>query len=146
MASKKKTSTKRKPVPRHTRKYQFRDEHPMDQHVESILNYWKHGRQEITNLRKAIALYYALENGQLSELFDFFPEYKMRFSPDTAEALEQFMEILRQQQHPIPNGAGQFIKHETPKPLPAPPVVEVKQSTGVSADTIADNVLSMFND
>jgi hypothetical protein len=143
MASKKK-STKRKPVPRHTRKYQFRNDHPIDQHVEQILNFWKSEKKEITNLRKAVALYYALENGDLSALFEIFPQYKTQFAPSTAEALEQFMEILRQQQHPIASGAGQSIKYEPPIPLPAPPKAEIKQSVAVSADDIASNFLSAF--
>lgn len=96
--AKKKSVTKRKPVPRHTRKYQFRNDHPMDQHVEEILNFWKTGKKEITNLRNAIALYYALEQGALPEMFEFFPQYKSQFSPNTADALQQFMEILRHQQ------------------------------------------------
>ena len=98
MATKKKSATKRKPVPRHTRKYQFRNDHPVDQHVESILSFWKSGKQEITNLRKAVSLYYALEQGDLPALFDAFPQYKTQFAPNTAEALEQFMDILRRQQ------------------------------------------------
>ena len=147
MAAKKKSQTKRKPVPRHTRKYLFRNDHPMDQHVEDILNFWKSRKKEITNLRKAVALYYALEQGDLPAMFDVFPQYKIQFAPSTAEALEQFMQILKQQQ-PTASGGGQFqsIPSGIPKPLPAPPVVEVKQSTGVSANTIADNFLSMFND
>lgn len=146
MAAKKKSVAKRKPVPRHARKYLFRNDHPTDQHVEQILNFWKSEKQEITNLRKAVALYYALENGDLSALFEIFPQYKTQFAPSTAEALEQFMEILRHQQHPTASGVGQSIKYEPPIPLPAPPVVKVKQSTAVSADAIADNFLSMFND
>jgi len=98
MATKKKSPAKRKSVPRHTRKYQFRNDHPVDNHVEDILNFWKIGKQEITNLRKAVALYYALEQGDLPELFEFFPQYKAQFAPTTAAALEQFMQILQRQQ------------------------------------------------
>jgi hypothetical protein len=113
MAAKKQTSTKRKPVPRHTRKYQFRNDHPMDQHVEDILNFWKKGKQEITNLRKAVALYYALEQGNLPELFEVFPQYKAQFAPNAADALEQFMQILQRQQ-PTPEPAA------GPKQIAAP--------------------------
>ena len=144
MATKKKSAAKRKSVPRHTRKYQFRNDHPMDQHVEQVLNFWRSEKQEITNLRKAVALYYALEQGDLPALFEVFPQYKAQFAPSTAEAVEQFMDILRQQQHQIASGAGQSIKYDPPIPLPAPPVVEVKQSAAASADAIADNFLSTF--
>ena len=98
MAAKKKSKAKRKPVPRHARKYLFRNDHPVDQHVEEILNYWRANKQEITNLRKSVALFYALEQGELPALFEVFPQYKAQFTPSTAEALAQFMEILRQQQ------------------------------------------------
>lgn len=67
----------RKPVKRHTRNYQFRDEHPFDQHVDSILDYWKSDKREITTLRKAVDLYYALEQGNVDALFDTFPQYKI---------------------------------------------------------------------
>ena len=113
MAAKKQTPTKRKPVPRHTRKYQFRNDHPMDQHVEDILNFWKKGKQEITNLRKAVALYYALEQGNLPELFAVFPQYKAQFAPNAADALEQFMQILQRQQPAPEPTAG-------PKQIAAP--------------------------
>ena len=113
MAAKKQTPTKRKPVPRHTRKYQFRNDHPMDQHVEDILNFWKKGKQEITNLRKAVALYYALEQGNLPELFEVFPQYKTQFAPNAADALEQFMQILQRQQPTQAPAAG-------PKQIAAP--------------------------
>ena len=114
MAAKKKSVNKRKPVPRHTRKYQFRNDHPMDRHAEDILNYWKGGKKEITNLRKAVALYYALEQGDLQELFEFFPQYKAQFAPNTAEALEQFMQILQRQQLQTPTPAA------GPKQIAAP--------------------------
>ncbi|MEP6988019.1 MAG: hypothetical protein ABI970_20625 [Chloroflexota bacterium] len=145
MTAKQKSKAKRKPIPRHARKYLFRNDHPVDQHVEDILNFWKTQKQEITNLRKAVALYYALEQGDLSSLFEVFPQYKTQFAPSTAEALEQFMEILRQQQMPVSIGAGQSIKYEPLIPLPAPPIAEIKQqSATVSASDIADNFLSMF--
>ena len=111
MAAKKKSTAKRKPVPRHARKYLFRNDHPMDQHVEDILNFWKRGKQEITNLRKAVALYYALEQGDLPQLFEFFPQYKAQFAPNTAEALEQFMQILQRQQ---------IVQAQTPEPAAGP--------------------------
>ena len=145
MAAKKKSKAKRKSIPRHTRKYQFRNDHPMDNHVEDVLNFWKSGKKEITNLRKAVALYYALESGDLPILFEMFPQYKAQFAPGTAEALEQFMQILKQQQ-PLVSGGGQVqsLTYGIPKPLPAPPVAEIKQASAVSADDIADNFLSMF--
>src|ERR1051325_2337238 len=145
MAAKKQTPAKRKPVPRHTRKYQFRNDHPMDQHVEDILNFWKKGKQEITNLRKAVALYYALEQGNLPELFELFPQYKAQFAPNTADALEQFLDILRHQQvlqpkqEPLTTGQG-GIKQIAAPSLPMPtfedddePTVLVRTDTNTNS-------------
>jgi hypothetical protein len=145
MAKKKQTKL-RKYAPRQTRQFQLRLDHAQDAHVLEVLNFARSQRREVTVIRESIALYWALENGNLEALFDVFPQYKAQFAPSTAEALEQFMEILRQQQLPIASGAGQSIKYDPPIPLPAPPIVEVKQSAGVSANTIADNFLSMFNE
>ena len=145
MAAQKKSLAKRKPVPRHTRKYQFRNEHPTDQHVENILSYWKSGKQEITNLRKAVILYYALEQGDLPQLFEMFPQYKAQFAPSTAEALEEFMEILRRQQVVQPKQESQAIGQGGPKQLVAPslampifeeddePTVLIRASTGTDS-------------
>jgi len=145
MAAQKKSVAKRKPVPRHTRKYQFRNDHPTDQHVEDILNFWKRGKQEITNLRKAVALYYALEQGNLHELFEFFPQYKAQFAPNTADALEEFMNILRRQQVVQPKQESQAIEQGGPKQLAAPslpmpifedddePTVLIRTSTGTDS-------------
>ena len=133
-------------IPRQTRKFQLRVDHPQDVHVLEVLNFARSQRREVTVIRESIALYWALKNGNLEALFDVFPQYKAQFAPSTAEALAQFMEILRQQQLPIASGAGQSIKYDPPIPLPAPPIVEVKQSAGVSVNMIADNFLSMFND
>ena len=120
MAAKKKSVVKRKPVPRHARKYLFRNDHPMDQHVEQILNFWKSGKQEITNLRKAVELYYALEQGDLPQLFEMFPQYKAQFAPNTADALEQFMQILQRQQIVQPKQEPQSMGQGGPKQLAAP--------------------------
>src|SRR6185295_14523091 len=117
----------------------------MDQRVENILNFWKTGKQEITNLRKAVALYYALEQGDLPALFDLFPQYKAQFAPGTAEALEQFMQILKQQQPAaIGTGQSQSTTYNPPIPLPAPPKAEAKPSAPVSDDVLVDNFLLIF--
>lgn len=143
MASKHKTA-KRKPVPRHTRKYQFRNDHPMDQHVEGILDFWKGNKQEITNLRKAVSLYYAIEQGNLEVLFEMFPQYRSQFTPGNSQLIEQFMQILTQQS----NNKGTRELQQLPGELPSKTLAPiVKQSAAsISADTIANNFLSMFND
>jgi len=144
--AKKKQTKPQKYAPRQTRKFQLRLDHEQDQHVQEILDYAKSKRKEVTIIRNGVALYWALENGNIDALFEAFPQYKAQFTPTAAEALTQFMEILKQQQHSGPSGAGQSIKYAPPIPLPAPPIAEIKQTTAVSADVIADNFLSMFND
>lgn len=141
MAAHKKSAKKRKPVPRHTRKYQFRNNHPIDQHVESILDFWKTGKQEITNLRKAVSLYYALEQGNLDVLFETFPQYRNQFTPISDQLVEQFMQILIQQTPKMGEKHTQLLPLQEPPKILAP---IVKQVTSVSAETIADNFLSMF--
>ena len=96
--AKKKQTKPRKYAPRQTRKFQLRLDHAEDAHVLEVLNYAKSQRREVTIIRESIALYWALENGNLEALFDVFPQYKAQFAPSTAEALEQFMQILKQQQ------------------------------------------------
>ena len=143
--AKQKHTKPQKYAPRQTRKFQLRLDHEQDQHVQEILDYAKTKRKEVTLIRNGVALYWALENGNIDALFEAFPQYKAQFAPSTAEALEQFMQILKQQQ-PLTSGGGQLqsLNYDIPKPLPAPPVAEKKQVSAVSADTIADNFLSMF--
>lgn len=152
MAAKKKSHTKRKPVPRHTRKYQFRNDHPVDQHAEDILDYWKSGKKEITNLRKAVALYYALEQGDLQELFEAFPQYKAQFAPPrTASAIDgggqldeikSMLEMITAQQQ---SNNGYLMKSTIQsKPLTIPAAVVMPSTTPVSDDALMDNFLSMF--
>ncbi len=143
MAKKKTKSTPKRYVPRQTRKFQLRHNHPIDSHVTEILDYSRSQRREVTVIRDGVRLLWALENNDMGVLFELFPHLKTQFTPGTAEALEQFMQILKQQQ-PVNSGAGQLTKYEPAIPLPAPPKAEIKQSTAVSADTIADNFLSMF--
>lgn len=142
MAAKRKTA-KRKPIPRHTRKYQFRNDHPVDQHVETILDYWKSGKQEITNLRKAVSLYYAIEQGNLEVLFEMFPQYRSQFTPANSQLIEQFMQILVQQQ-PSTHGAGQLQQlpiQSAPKVLA--PVAQAKQEE-LSTEDITLNFLNLL--
>lgn len=144
MAAKRKTA-KRKPVPRHTRKYQFRNDHPVDNHVEEILNFWKSSKQEITNLRKAVSLYYAIEQGNLEVLFEMFPQYRSQFTPGNSQLIEQFMQILVQQ-HPAKSGTGQFQQLSVqPAPKTLAPIAQAKQAViDVDLDTMVNSFVSLF--
>jgi hypothetical protein len=87
-----------------------------------------------------------LRAGNLDKLLSMFPHFKSRLVSGGGEndlAKEIAAQIILQ------GGANSYLMQSTtiamtPKPLPAPPIAEVKQATAVSADTIADNFLSMF--
>jgi len=142
--TKQKQTKPQKYAPRQTRKFQLRLDHEQDRHVQEILDYAKSKRKEVTLIRNGVALYWALENGNIDALFEAFPQYKAQFAPSTAEALEQFMQILKQQQQPIAIGAGQSTTYNPPIPLPALPIAEAKPSVAVSDDLLIDNFLSAF--
>lgn len=113
-----KTKSARRYIPRQTRKFQLRLDHPVDTHVAEILDFARTQRREVTLIREAVMLYWALENGNLEALFDKFPQYRAQLKPDTADLVEQFRQLLQQQ--------GRVEKSETapvlagPKPLVAP--------------------------
>jgi len=67
-------------------------------------------------IREGIRIWHGLQNGDLEVLFEYFPQYRAQFQPDTAEALAQFMQILqRQQSAPQMQPVGQG-----PKQIAAP--------------------------
>jgi len=82
MAKRKQTKqTKpRKQVKRQTRHFQLRIEHPKDAHVKEILDYCRSQRREVTVIRDAIALYWALENDNLEALFEMFPQHRAKLT------------------------------------------------------------------
>lgn len=149
----KKSTTKTAPkryVPRQTRKFQLRTDNLQDLHVQQVLDFAKSQRREVTLIRDAITLYYALENGDLNALFDKFPAFRASFILPTTqtasgagplEEIKSMLEMITSQQqsnsyHIKPTVGSQSI-------LP-PPVAEVKSAAPLSADAIADNFLSMF--
>ena len=150
MASKHKPTKQpkpRKPIKRQTRKFQLRVEHPKDAHVKEILDFARSQRREVTVIRDAIALYWALENDNLEVLFEMFPKHRAKLTSGgqggggvTAEALEIFMAELKTSRGYLMQSAA-----DQPPKTVAPPVAEIKQSTGsVSPETIADNFLAAF--
>lgn len=139
--AKKKQPKPRKYAPRQTRKFQLRLDHAEDAHVRDVLDFCKGERREVTVIRHAITLYWALEQGNLDALFDTFPQYKAQFAPNTVEALEQFMQILKQQQIVQAPAAG-------PKQITAPsfamPIFEDddEPTVMVSASTNTDSSMN----
>lgn len=149
MARSKRSKTKpRKSVKRTTRHFQLRVDNPQDQHVGQVLDYAKSQRREVTMIRDAITLFWALEQGDLNALFEKFPQYKAQFTPPTSatggsgggqlDEIKSILEMLAAQQK-----TDQYVMKSITPTTPAP-VAEVKQAAPVSADTIADNFLNAF--
>jgi hypothetical protein len=123
MAKKKPKQPKvRKHVPRQTRKFQLRLNHPVDAHVVEVLDYAKGQRSEVTMIRDGVRLLWALKNNDLTVLFELFPHLKGQFKPDAEDLIEQFSQMLLQQRAqpmlapPVNSGEGQI---NTPKSLAA---------------------------
>ncbi|MBA3872475.1 MAG: hypothetical protein H0X30_25340 [Anaerolineae bacterium] len=153
MANRKQSKTKkqRKQIKRQTRHFQLRVEHPKDAHVKEILDYAKSQRREVTMIREAVTLYWALENNNLEVLFEMFPQHRDKLTGGgnsgggvSADALESFMQILRAQ-----GNTGGYVMQSANLPLmkaAAPPKAIAQQAAvTVTADDIADNFLSMFD-
>ncbi|MBC7869790.1 MAG: hypothetical protein H7Y09_03045 [Chitinophagaceae bacterium] len=94
-------------VPRQTRKFQLRLNHPTDSHVGQILDYAKAQRNEVTMIRDGVRLLWALKNDDLNVLFELFPHLERQFKPDAEELIEQFRQMLSQQlvAAPVPQPA-----------------------------------------
>jgi len=149
----------RKLVRRKTLKLQFRLDHPEDQHVLEVLEFWKGSKKRITNIRKAIALFYALEQGDDTLLKEMFPDRAGQgqpMFPDTAnivQALDRLNNTMERIQVPVPQmvevvSTGKMLA--APKlDLPVfedddelPTIVTSKQSVN-SAENLLKGLLSL---
>src|SRR5690242_14357383 len=81
-------------TPRQTRKFQLRRDHPIDAHVSEILDYSRIKRREVTVIRDGVRLLWALENNDMSVLFEMFPHLKDQFIPGGLNLIEQIREIV----------------------------------------------------
>lgn len=111
--AKKSTKTKTPPkryTPRQTRKFQLRRDNPVDIHVSEILDYSRTKRREVTVIRDGVRLLWALENNDLSVLFEMFPHLKNQFLPDGLNLIEQIQSMLLQTRvMPSDQPAGQPV-------------------------------------
>src|SRR5258707_2338325 len=101
---KKNTNTKvpqKRYTARQTRKFQLRRDHPVDAHVSEILDYSRSKRREVTVIRDGVRLLWALENNDLSVLFEMFPYLKDQFIPGGLNLIEQIRSMLLET-HPMP--------------------------------------------
>lgn len=104
-------TTPKRYVPRQTRKFQLRHNNPIDAHVSEILDYSRTQRREVTVIRDGVRLLWALENNDLSVLFELFPHFKNQFVPDGISLMEQIQNLFLNSQvlppsSPVNNGAG----------------------------------------
>jgi hypothetical protein len=105
-------------TPRQTRKFQLRRDHPIDAHVSEILDYSRTKRREVTVIRDGVRLLWALENNDLSVLFEMFPHLKDQFIPGGISLIEQIQSmLLKLSTLPAEAPVNQQIG---PKPLKAP--------------------------
>ena len=148
--TKRKQSKNRKQIKRQTRHFQLRVEHPIDSHVGEILDFAKSQRREVTVIRDSVRLFWALENNDLSVLFDMFPHLKPQVNgqgggggSDDLQQIKSMLEIVVQQRK-VGELVMQSVLPTPQKPIVTPPVAEITSAAKVSADAIADNFLSMF--
>jgi hypothetical protein len=130
--AKKSTKTKTTPkryVPRQTRKFQLRHNHPIDAHVGEILDFSRSQRREVTVIRDGVRLLWALENNDLSVLFELFPHLKSQFVPDGLSLMEQIQTLFLN---------SQVLRNE-PQP-------ELKASSGAKALKAPTFDLPTFDD
>lgn len=129
--AKKNTKPKTPPkryTPRQTRKFQLRRDHPIDAHVSEILDYSRAKRREVTVIRDGVRLLWALENNDLSILFEMFPHLKDQFIPGGLNLIEQIRAMLSQM------------------PLLPPEPERVGQSAGLKALNAPTFALPIFED
>jgi hypothetical protein len=113
--SKTKTPKKRY-TPRQTRKFQLRLDHPIDVHVSEILDYSRSKRREVTVIRDGVRLLWALENNDLSILFELFPHLKDQFLPGGVNLIDQIRSMLQESSLP----AEMSVQPSGPKLMNAP--------------------------
>jgi hypothetical protein len=130
--AKKSTKTKTTPkryVPRQTRKFQLRHNNPIDIHVGEILDFSRSQRREVTVIRDGVRLLWALENNDLSVLFEMFPHLKSQFVPDGLSLMEQIQTLLLNSQ----------VLRTEPQP-------QLQQSVGLKSLNTAAFDLPTFDD
>lgn len=106
-----KTQKTNRYVPRQTRKFQLRLNHPTDMYVAEVLDEARKQRREVTIIREGVMLWWALENGNLEYLFEKFPQYRSQLNPDADSVIQEFLRILQ-------SGAGDTTM---PRTLPSRP-------------------------
>ena len=107
---------KKRYTPRQTRKFQLRLDHPTDVHVSEILDYSRSKRREVTVIRDGVRLLWALENNDMSVLFEMFPHLKDQFLPGGVNLIEQIRSMLQESATSV----NPSIQQSGPKLINAP--------------------------
>ncbi|MEZ4672534.1 MAG: hypothetical protein R3E39_31925 [Anaerolineae bacterium] len=151
-AEKQKKPANRRYVPRQTRKFQLRLEHPVDRHVGDILDFSRSQRREVTLIRDGVRLLWALENNDLSVLFELFPHLKDQFVPGGLDLLEHVQALfLKSREFAMPSApVGQGTLHAGgPKPLNAPalamPTFDDEDTIIISKSASSNATLNFLN-
>lgn len=156
--AKRKQNKQRKQIKRTTRHFQLRVDNPKDAHVREVLDYAKSQRREVTVIREAVTLYWALENGNLEALFEAFPQYKAHLTPSTPAAggggpldeIKGMLELIAAQQK-TDNGLLMRSAGQGPKQIAAPtfamPIFEDDDQPTViiSKSTSMDSSMNFVN-
>lgn len=150
--------TKRKSIPRQTRRFQLRTNHPIDSHVEEILNFKRSQRAEVTAIRDGVRLLWALENNDLSVLFEMFPHLKSQFIAPAGgdggplDEIRGMLEMIAAQQktgngYLMQSSSGQGTGKQLNAPQFALPIFEMDDEPTViiKASTNTDSSLNFVS-
>ena len=145
----------RRNIPRETWRFQLRLDNPIDSHVREILKYGETQRRAVTMIRDGVRLLWALENDDLSVLFELFPNLKGRFMPESDQIIEQFRQLLLEHQIAIPEAPKlEPMTKGSAKPLLAPEIpmptfddedtMVVRRDVNAGADAAANFLAAAF--
>ena len=90
-------------------------------HVGEILDFSRSQRREVTVIRDGVRLLWALENNDLSVLFEMFPHLKSQFIPDGLSLMDQIQslflssQVLRNESQPQLKQSGSVKSLNAPK-------------------------------
>ncbi len=105
-----------------------------DVRLMEYIEFLRKTRQFAKVLRNGLRLMWTLGEGDLSVLFELFPTLRSQFEPNSENLIEQFRQMLLQQQQPIPEIPKlEPVSNAGPKSLPAP---QIAMPTFDDEDTI----------
>jgi hypothetical protein len=105
-----------------------------DKRLMDYIDYLRKTRQFARTLRSGLRLMWTLGEGDLSVLFELFPALRSQFMPKADDLIEQFHQMLLQNQPVIPETPQMgAISAGDPKSLPAP---QIAMPTFDEEDTI----------